>query len=121
MKLIVHKDEYLNKQVPVVSYKITSGELTEHVYSLPDGSLVQEGFGYDVVKPDKNAWNKFIKAMESLTPKEHIWQNLYILDGTSWHFFYEHKSHKIEYKVANEWPENYAKIIKALKRLSNFK
>jgi hypothetical protein len=31
------------------------------------------------------------------------------------------ESHKIEYKVANEWPENYAKIIKALKRLSNFK
>jgi hypothetical protein len=126
--MILHKDEYLLLNIPVVSLKIIHFEIVEHIYSLPDGSIRQKGYSADSIKPSSNKWLSFQNKMEQL-PSKGCWSGeimvdgnrYHILDGTQWEFYYEFQEYKIEYSGSNEWPEEYRTILEALLELTRFR
>lgn len=94
-------------------------EFQEHVYSLPDGSVTQEGYGRSIAIPQEKEWHQFIRKMKSLPGISRGWIKP-LLDGTQWYFSYEFEDHKINYEGSNEWPKEYLYIIKALQDLGQF-
>lgn len=107
--------------IPVLSLKIIEFELREHVYSLPDGTVTQEGYGKEVVKPDQKDWHIFINKMSSVAGIKEEWNEYNILDGTSWEFYFKFQNHTIDYRGSNLWSPEYRLILEALKKLTNIR